>query len=67
MDWGFNVNSRKLKMVIKFLRKDAMLAPHHVSADQQACRHQDQLMAFMWHLDKSEKILDKLSNIAYQM
>ena len=54
-------------MVIKFSWKDAMLAPLHASANHHTCKHQDRLMASIWHPDKSEKILKKLSNIAYQM
>ena len=56
VDWGFNLNFTKLKIVIKFLRKDAMLALLHASADYHACRHQDRLMASVWHPDKSIKI-----------
>ena len=67
MDRTFNIDFRKLRMVIKFSWKDAILAPLHASADHHACRHLDKLMAYVWHQDKSEKNLKKLKNISYQM
>ena len=67
IDWGFNLNSKKLKIVIKFSQKDAILTPLHVSTDHHVCRHQDRLMASVWHPDKSEKISNKLPKIACQM
>ena len=66
-DWGFNINFRKLKIVIKFSWKDAILAPLHASADHHMCKHQDQLMASVWHPDKYEKISKILSKIFYQV
>ena len=44
-----------------------MLAPLHVSADHHVCRHQDRLMASMWHPDKCGKIPKKLSKISYPL
>ena len=67
MDWRFNLDSRKSKMMVKFLWKDAILAPLRASTDHHMRRHQDRLMASIWHPDKSEKIPKKLSKIAYQM
>ena len=67
MDWGFNIDSKKLKIVIKFSQKDAILAPLHASADHCMSKHQDRLMASVWHPNKSEKISKKLSNIDYQI
>ena len=67
VDWRFNINFKKLKMVIKFSWKNAILVPLHASADHHVCKHQDRLMASIWHLDKSKKILEKLSNISYQI
>ena len=59
MDREFNLNSKKLKIVIKFSWKDAMLASLHASADHHTRRHQDRLMASVWHPDKSGKIPKK--------
>ena len=67
MDFRFNLNSRKLKIVIKFSWKDAILAPLHASADHHARKQQDRLMAPIWHPDKSEKNPKKLPNIDNQM
>ena len=65
VDWRFNLDFRKLKIVIKFSRKDAILTALHASADHHSCRHQDRLVASIWHLDKSGKIPKKLKKIFY--
>ena len=67
VDWRFNLDFRKSKMVIKVSRKYAILAPLHASADHHMRRHQDRLMASVWHLDKSEKIIKNFLKIYYQM
>ena len=57
----------KIKNSIKFSWKDAILAPLHASADHHVRRHQDKLMASIWHPDKFRKILKKLSKIYYEI
>ena len=67
MDRGFNSDSRIYNEWIKISTNGCVLTSFHAKFDHRTRRHEEELMASVWHLDKSEKILEKLSKIACQM
>ena len=60
VDREFNSDSRTYNEWIKILTNGCVLTSFHAKSDHRACRHEEELMASVWHPDRSKKIPKKL-------
>ena len=60
MDRGFNLNSKRYNKWIKILTNGCVLISFDAKFDHRTCRHEEELMASIWHPDKFEKIPKKI-------